>query len=383
MLRFSQCNGVLPSLPDARDYNIAKLVWGQPKLPEEFISLRPKIIKNQGSVGSCVGHALASAREIGEARQQSATELSPGYIYANRRGHVYFGEGMYPRDAIASLKKYGVCRKEVFPHNEEFPILKAKLDQVITRCDSDAVLHRITAYARLYSETDVKKALVNIGPVPVSYHLHDSFTRVKSDGIVPVPNRQKEQSLGDHMMCLVGYKMISGVTHWIVLNSWGDKWGDAGLCYIPASYKFNEAWSITDDVLPADERKIRQIKFSTKPALARQVWLDGILFELPLGIVFKDDTIMAPLRFLSEALGCAVKWDDRTTNVALSHNNVDIEMVIGSKSLKANGKITQMDAAPVVVAGNAMIPLKPIVENFKWPISYNEASGEAVITRNN
>ena len=50
VMEFNQFNGALPSPPDERDYGIARLVAEAPALPDEFISVRPYKIKNQGSV---------------------------------------------------------------------------------------------------------------------------------------------------------------------------------------------------------------------------------------------------------------------------------------------------------------------------------------------
>ena len=50
-------------------------------------------------------------------------------------------------------------------------------------------------------------------------------------GVVSMP-KNTEVLIGGHAMMLVGYDK----SNFIVRNSWGDKWGDGGYCYVPYNY---------------------------------------------------------------------------------------------------------------------------------------------------
>jgi len=348
--------------------------------------MRPTTIKNQGEIRSCVGHALASSREIGEALQKHICEFSPGYIYANREEHTYFDEGMIPREAIASLKKSGVPRYQLFPYNETYPSVKQKLDETKTACDLDAEPHRISAYAQLYSVLDVKTALLSIGAVPVAYTLYESFYSVSSDGLVPIPNKKKESWLGNHMMLIIGWKKIGGVECWIVLNSWGQWWGDKGLCYIPTKgYDFTEAWSLTDEVYPAREVTFKTIKFSIKPELSRRVTLDDVKFELPVGIQMKNSRIMVPLRFFSESLGCYVRWSGAEQKITILFESdgkvTEIIMTLDEKLYTVNGEEKEMDVEPFLVdPGFTLVPLRFVAENLDCQVDWDADTQEATVS---
>ena len=74
--------GAIYSGVDVRDYKMV-CASGGVELPEEF-ELKTVRIKNQGSVGSCVAHALSSIVEYYNADQcGDTTEMSTGYIYGN------------------------------------------------------------------------------------------------------------------------------------------------------------------------------------------------------------------------------------------------------------------------------------------------------------
>ena len=48
---------------------------------------------------------------------------------------------------------------------------------------------------------------------------------------MPYPNVAKEQLLGGHAVCLVGY---DDAHNWFIArNSWGPNWGDHGYFYMP------------------------------------------------------------------------------------------------------------------------------------------------------
>ena len=385
---YGKFNGCLPSPPDARDYRIARLVPKAPVyLPGEFILLRPAEIKDQGDIGSCVGHTLASSREIGEALQKHICEFSPGYIYANREGHSHFDEGMIPREAIDSLMKKGVPKLQLFPYNDTYEKLTMKLREVKSACDIDAEPNRISAYARLYTAHDVKTALLEVGAVPVVYDLYESFSTALYDGIVPTPNQKKENWIGGHMMLIIGWKKIAAEEHWIVLNSWGKWWGDRGLCYIPIKgYDFSEAWSLTDGIFPARESTFKTVKFSIKPKLYKQVSLDGISFVMPIGVAMKNNRIMIPLRFFSESFGCYIRWEEAEKRITIisEHNDVMIEIVmtINEKRCMVNGEEKEMDVEPYIVDGFTMAPLRFITENLNCTVDWDDETCEATVTRN-
>ncbi len=53
---------------------------------------------------------------------------------------------------------------------------------------------------------------------------------------------------GGHAILLVGWKRINDEDYWIILNSWGEEWGNKGFGYIPATEQILEAYCILDEV---------------------------------------------------------------------------------------------------------------------------------------
>jgi C1A family cysteine protease len=246
---------------DPKDYTVAMVLGRRPLIPQfpkefsiPFLSFGK--IKDQGEVGSCVAHSLSYCREMQEYKQSGLfKEFSVGFIYANRDDR-YTGEGMVARYALDSLRKDGDVLLPDFPYNKTYPEVKALLDANKASLISKAAPYKVTTYCRLYSAADIKTALVNLGPVSIGVQIYDSFyDNVGTNGIVPIPNTYKEKCYGGHEMTIIGWKVVTGKEYWIVLNSWGSTWADKGLCYLPMGFPIQEAWSITDLILPEKQAK--------------------------------------------------------------------------------------------------------------------------------
>jgi C1A family cysteine protease len=245
-------SGVVPSPEDSRDYPISRLIAQANVFPEEFYSipLASWKVKDQGQVGSCVAHSLSYCKDIKEYDQCGKTTyklFSPGYIYANRATTDYQGEGMMPREALKSLKDFGCCLQADFTYNETYPEILKRFTPVKATLNTKAAPYKITAYARLYTVADIKNALMQIGPVSIMTKVFDEWFAVdRTTGIIRNPANPANLA-GYHETTLIGWNKQG----FILANSWGN-WGLNGKGYaiLPYDYVIEEAWSLTDTILP-------------------------------------------------------------------------------------------------------------------------------------
>ena len=242
--------GALRSPFDARDY---KLVVSATEFPETF-ELPKVTIKNQGSVGSCVAHAASSVVEYHHKRQHKEKKVfSTEFIYGLRDIGYYVGEGMYIRNALNTLRKYGdvptadlrgnnKCQKAMENVNANFDELKDK-----------AYPHRISSYFRVNDENSIKNALINHGYVLAGMTWHKGAKLV--DGVYTPAGAVA----GGHAIVIYGWNEKG----WLAANSWGTNWGNKGRFIIPFDFKFSEMWGITDniteDIVRPRRGKIRDI----------------------------------------------------------------------------------------------------------------------------
>lgn len=215
------------------------------KFPNNFMLERTEI-KNQGSINSCVAHSISTIKEIQEFFETGKKlSFSVGWVYGYRVGNQYKGQGMYPREALNNLVKYGDVLQTDFPENLEYTELQKLINKRKAKCLSNGKNYRCQAYARVKSTNDVKACLYNnYSPVMIICDIYDSFYETGKNGIVPL---KKGNDCGSHAMTIVGWRKINNSEYWIVQNSWGTEWADNGYCYIKIGANFiTDLYTVTD-----------------------------------------------------------------------------------------------------------------------------------------
>lgn len=223
---------------DDRDFHQEDVMKATLILPEEYLAPQTPIL-NQGTVGSCVAHALATCLAQGQkAIFETSDNFSRGFIYANRGEKDWKGPGMVSREALKQLNKCGDVLYKDFPYNKEYPGITAKFDgdENLKTLLRKAAPYAILNYFRCYTPEEIKTTIVNYGAVFIAVDIYDGFGRN-----VELP-KQGEKSHGGHAMTIVGWTKDN---KWIVQNSWGKLWGDRGKCYMPFDYPIKESWGIT------------------------------------------------------------------------------------------------------------------------------------------
>lgn len=237
-----------PSPFDSRDYNLDSL--GIPmaqNFPNEFLlDLTDLKIMNQGYVGCCCAEATAYTKFIDEHKLSGNKKpFSKGWIYGNRNDDEYLGIGLNPKVSLSHLLKDGVPYEEDFFELVEMPQMRNDVLKVKDSLLSKANNHKIVAYCRVTTDPEIKTALMNLGAVLTMIPVYESYYQVNSDGIVKIPDTKKEKFYGYHEVTIVGWRNDN---KWILLNSWGEKWGDHGKFYLDYNFPIVESWSVTNNI---------------------------------------------------------------------------------------------------------------------------------------
>lgn len=228
--------GALFSKPDVRDYVATTTLT---EFPKEFELDMPRV-KNQGAVGSCVAHALSTIVEYFNQKEMGwYTEMSTGYIYGNRRLSAHKGKGMYTRDAINTVTKYGDVPQEYYPLNVEVPNAIENFETRVNEIEEKGYYFKFAEYFKLKDEQSIKTSLMENGPVAFAMPWYDDI-EVK-DGVMQT-KCVKTAKTGGHCMVIYGWNE----TGWKVQNSWGNSWGKGGRVVIPYDVTLREVWGIKD-----------------------------------------------------------------------------------------------------------------------------------------
>jgi C1A family cysteine protease len=229
--------GWIPDLPDARDHLYAAPAPILAKLPAK-IDLRSKCppVYDQVQLGSCTGNAIAAAIQFGRMRQKLKPSFTPSrlFIYYNERvmeHTVATDSGAQIRDGIKTVVKQGACPESDWPYD-----INKFADKPPAKAYADAAKHKVSSYSRLVPTANQLKGCLASGfPFVFGFTVYESFEsqEVAKTGLVPMP-AAKEKVLGGHAVLGVGYDEAS--QRFIVRNSWGKGWGQAGYFTMPYAY---------------------------------------------------------------------------------------------------------------------------------------------------
>ena len=86
--------------------------------------------------------------------------------------------------------------------------------------------------------------------------------------------------------------------------------------------------------------------------------------------VLSNGTTLVPLRDVVEYLGGTIDWDGDTQRVVISYNRNRISMTIGSKLAFVNGITSVLTAAPQLIDGVTMIPLRSVAQALKCTVDW-------------
>lgn len=190
-------------------------------------------VRNQASCGSC--YAFSSMGML-EARLKIATKNTQDMIFSTQDvvscsvlsqgcegGFPYLVAGRYAKD-------YGVVEEQCNPYQGKDGACSTKT----------CLKHYVQSYGYVggyyggCSEEAMKKALVEGGPLSVSFQVYDDFMMYKTGvyhhtGLIKL-NDFEPFEITNHAVLLVGYGHDSDLEedYWTIKNSWGPGWGEGG-----------------------------------------------------------------------------------------------------------------------------------------------------------
>ena len=189
-------------------------------------------VKNQGRIGSCVGH---SGRVVyGDTLDFNGKEPSSMWIY--KKGKIYdsfLGEdysGTTIKGACRSLIKEGCCEEKFWPYkdDEDTPMLEGAAE--------NAAKHKIDSYYVIPKKNYdlIKKTLLQEA-LWTSFKVNTEFYYTPKSGIVNSEKYLASKTVGGHAVAMTGWKIIDGNLYWEFQNSWGTRFGNEGFFYLESS----------------------------------------------------------------------------------------------------------------------------------------------------
>jgi hypothetical protein len=228
--------------------------------PRKFLQGCLGPIRNQGSRGTCVAHAVVALEECLEARRGglSNLDLSEQFLYwlCKMNDGSSNEQGTWQRVAIPLIVEFGVCGEAKWPYNPlQIPNNESQGPPPMGGNSEfgDALTHR-PGVGMTVDPKSVESIvrLIDAGlPVAISVPAFGNWSAIsiERDGhfLMPLPDSVPD---GGHAMCIIGYGYDSaflGGGYFIVRNSWGTDWArrspfGSGHGTLPFSYISHYGW---------------------------------------------------------------------------------------------------------------------------------------------
>lgn len=240
MSAYSKRYGWRADAPDHRDFKYSAPTPVLQDLPAA-VDLRSGMppIDDQEDLGSCTAQAIAAACEYADKKfgTDKVTKPSRLFVYYNERlieGTVEYDSGAQLRDGMKAINRYGYPDEKSWPYDIR-KFRRKPTQSVYVEAKRDL----ITQYSSVPQDAaHLKGCLAEGFPVIFGFTVYEGFESdiLAKTGIMSMP-LHSEATLGGHAVLMVGYDDAKKM--WLVRNSWGVKWGQAGYFDMPYPYATN------------------------------------------------------------------------------------------------------------------------------------------------
>lgn len=201
-------------------------------------------IEDQGEIGSCTANSTVSACEMLLRKAGTSRHLSRLFnYYVTRELEGRLGQqGAVLRNAVKQAAKLGLPDEAMWAYDEA-----AAETNPPAEVYQEAAKHKVLRYERIQNGTNeevthaIKSAISEGFPVVFGMPVTQQWMNMRG-GDITYRGSKKDPVVGAHAMTIIGYSL----DYFVVENSWGKDWGDAGLGYIHRDIveEFFEAWVI-------------------------------------------------------------------------------------------------------------------------------------------
>lgn len=110
------------------------------------------------------------------------------------------------------------------------------------------------------------------------------------------------------------------------------------------------------------------------------VLLNGKKIEFDVLPQLINGRTMVPLRFIFEALGAEVTWDDATQTAKGVKGDTTVTIKIGENALYKNGTKVELDVPAQLVNDRTLVPVRAISESYDVQVGWDDATSTVSLT---
>ena len=111
------------------------------------------------------------------------------------------------------------------------------------------------------------------------------------------------------------------------------------------------------------------------------VCLNGTPLEFDVPPQLINDRTMVPMRKIFEALGAAVDRNGENQLVTAVKGETVVQLTIGSRFMKRNETVIELDVPPQIVNDRTLTPVRAIAESFELDVDWKQQEKTVMITQ--
>ena len=109
------------------------------------------------------------------------------------------------------------------------------------------------------------------------------------------------------------------------------------------------------------------------------VFVDGTQVLFDVEPVTENDRTLVPMRFIFEALGASVTWNDATSTATAVKGEDTIQIVVDNTVMLKNGRKITLDVPARLVRDRTLVPVRAVSEGMGARVNWNETLRQIVI----
>lgn len=112
------------------------------------------------------------------------------------------------------------------------------------------------------------------------------------------------------------------------------------------------------------------------------IYLDNKVLELPKNgqVQNMNGSIMIPIRVVVEELGFHVDWDTKTRTVTIQQSDTELKLVVNQSTATVNGKQVSLPAAPKLMTDTVIVPIRFVSEQMGLSVGWDNTSKTVYLT---
>ncbi len=110
------------------------------------------------------------------------------------------------------------------------------------------------------------------------------------------------------------------------------------------------------------------------------VSVDGNKINFDVNPILDNGRTLVPMRFIFEALGAEVGWEDTTQTATAVKGDITISITINKPELIKNGNVITLDVPAKLVSGRTLVPVRAVSEGMEANVEWIDETSQVIIT---